>query len=642
VLASNHALAVVSKTARISAMLKKKDPQVIYVKSSSTSLRSPKYEVQILTYPNHIGQEKITITERETAKGVSFQVIAKQGRSHCAAAASDAATKNSEAAQKDSNVDSDMHFEFLGTFEEGGRVLRHFRMMTSDAFNQYMGADGKRPTDSYTEYWDVAETLAPYRMLSGDGSLTVYKSIVGKCSDADVQAAIDTRIKTPVADLMTCSEQDAGSQNRPDMDGPYQDLNEEDAGFYTSLNFNTSEDMAEVADAIDDVSDKAVLARYLVKTNDQMAMPDLCYAHCQAAIEALKLDMQNGVKFCAASLPNALDCMDKSEKTLCQSSQFYLNHRLECADPANASSRRMSDEDDEVNKAEAVPVRHLSDGEYEADANTLPPSLQKELISQFGEDVFASARLIFNGTKTSKKSASAAVEVPLAQNRALMTFKCSSKLGATTWMGDGWCMKWDFKRFGFSLMVKWGIVSGSIGLAIRCEACVPLEKLFSVPPPVEVEACVGGEFMISLKRACPQVPISAEGRVYFNIAGIIDFVILRIQLAKIELSIYAKVANYKEEVRCWWINGNGWGRRRWWTRRRRNTRKCNYKSSCDILIGASISLEIGDAKIAFMFEYYIKNKVLVIKLVISVWEFWKGPWGDWKNMWEKELARYWF
>ena len=29
---------------------------------------------------------------------------------------------------------------FLGTFEEGGRVLRHFRMMSSDAFNQYMGA----------------------------------------------------------------------------------------------------------------------------------------------------------------------------------------------------------------------------------------------------------------------------------------------------------------------------------------------------------------------------------------------------------------------------------------------------------------------------------------------------------------------
>merc|ERR1719473_1861208 len=72
-------------------------------------------------------------------------------------------------------------------------------------------------------------------------------------------------------------------------------------------------------------------------------------------------------------------------------------------------------------------------------------------------------------------------------------------------------MKWKFARFGFALMLKFGRVGGSVGLVIVCTACVPLEKLFGIPPPLQVKKCVGGTLSVTAKKACPIIPLTISG-----------------------------------------------------------------------------------------------------------------------------------
>ena len=57
-------------------------------------------------------------------------------------------------------------------------MYRHFRMMLDEAFLTLMSAQSAsdRPTEAYFEYWDNAETLAPYRLVNQDGSLVVFEN----------------------------------------------------------------------------------------------------------------------------------------------------------------------------------------------------------------------------------------------------------------------------------------------------------------------------------------------------------------------------------------------------------------------------------------------------------------------------------
>merc|ERR1719503_119826 len=228
-LEQNLALAVVSKTKAIAAQLKKETPNAIYVKTEAIVMKSAKYSVNIESYPAHFNQELISITDVASNKGVQFQNVKNKGRTHCKVEQDPAAKAASGAPKKD----SDINFEFLGTDEENGKVLRHFRMMTTAAFNTYMGDGGKKPTDSYTEYWDVAETLVPYRLLSGDGSLVVFDSIVAKCSDADIQTELNKRLTGNIANLLTCTDDEKLTDTRPDVGSPYVDLDMQGAAYYS-------------------------------------------------------------------------------------------------------------------------------------------------------------------------------------------------------------------------------------------------------------------------------------------------------------------------------------------------------------------------------------------------------------------------
>merc|ERR1711918_228816 len=119
-------------------------------------------------------------------------------------------------------------------------------------------------------------------------------------------------------------------------------------------------------------------------------------------------------------MTQALTCMEETRSSICQSSPFVSNHHGEC----NTTNKRELEEEE----AEVAPT------------------------------------LLLNSSRV----------VPTANSKNMITTRCDSEKGQVRWMGDGWCMAWKFKKYGFVLTIKWGNVVGSIGLMIKCEACVPL------------------------------------------------------------------------------------------------------------------------------------------------------------------------
>jgi hypothetical protein len=372
-----------------------------------------------------------------------------------------------------------------------------------------------------------------------------------------------------------------------------------------------------------------------VNSKDTLAMPDFCFTHCKANVEKVKAELKKGDDTCKTkSLPNALECLESSGMDKCSSSEFVSNYRGEC-DKIKNMTRRLEEEEDYTESAPEVlvPARTLPDGTQEIDLSKSHPQLKATL----------GARLLFNLTKRHEDaySSEAIVDSPV-ESRRLLSSSCNSKFGRVTWMGDGWCMKWEFKPKGFSLTVKWGLVGGSMGLSIGCAACVNLLEFWAVPPPLKVDFCVGGEISVTAVRACPDIPLTISGKVYWSIAGVIDLSVLSITLAKIELGIFAAVASFNKETSCWWVSGEGRRRRRWWSSRRRNWRACNYRKECDIKVGAYVEITYWMAKLRFEDVYWVKHKCMTLTVLVYVYEFWKVFWAKWKKVYSTEVMRYQF
>jgi hypothetical protein len=425
-LEKKHALAAMTRTAKIRAMLKKSSTEVYYLKTGSTIFSSPKYQLEINTLPQHLGQEEISIFDRTTKARVTFQVVAGEARSHCVAQTTDSGGKSIEKAKADKSIDSDLHFEFLDMVEEDGKVLRHFRMMTSDSFNSYMTAGGKKPKDkTFSEYWDLSDTLTPYRLLDGEGSLTIFESLTPKCSDDDVTTALSKRTKGSIADVMVCTDATKATLNRPTMDGGYVEVNRDGIGYYTDKVFGGAEQMEAAAGDAEDVSDKANFARYLRRTTNRLAMPDFCYKQCKSVVDRLTADLDNGADTCkTGALQAALNCMEASGNSKCSGSEFYANHYGECDDGTSLSRRLEEDEDTET----LVPV---VDGV--ADLSKSAPQFQAAI---------SSARLSFNATEATEK-------------RRLSTDtrkwkSCHSRVISRRKMNWYWCMQREFTFHGWA------------------------------------------------------------------------------------------------------------------------------------------------------------------------------------------------
>jgi len=309
-------------------------------------------------------------------------------------------------------------------------------------------------------------------------------------------------------------------------------------------------------------------------------MEDICYSKCKSAVD----QVEAAGEICDGSLQNALECLGDTGLSLCQSAPFVTNHYTDC----NKSEKRELEEE-------------------------------------------AESPLMLNST----------LALDDVQSRNLISPVCHSKMGKITRMVDGWCMEWEFKRFGFFLGFKWGFISGALGLCIWCEGCVPVLLVFAIPPPVYVKMCVGGLISVTLVPACPEFPITIHGEVHWNFQIGADFGFIRLTAFKLELGIGAGVGWATIATKCWWICREGRRRRRRrHDRRRRRTKRCNYRSECDIYIKGYVQITRHIFRAKVEFTYWTKSKNLQIWFAIYVQEIWKLWFGGWLKVYNTCIYRY--
>merc|ERR1712078_230694 len=252
-------------------LVKGKQTEKLFVRSSSAVMNSELFRVSFSEYAMHPGQQLVAISDLASGKEVRFQMENDKTRSHCVVA-DDKVQQTDQQAKKSARVDSEYHFEYMGTSEEDGRVLRHFRIMLSSEYTKFVFGDASAASlPNFAEFWDVAETMQPQRLLLGGADITVFDSYKQGMSDADVQAAVKARTGKSVADLMKCSAQEASRETeRPEM-SLFADLETQDADYYTASSAIKSEALKQYFDAMQ-------------KTT---AMPDVCYDKCKAAVDAV-------------------------------------------------------------------------------------------------------------------------------------------------------------------------------------------------------------------------------------------------------------------------------------------------------------------------------------------------------------------
>jgi len=549
-------------------LVKGEQTEKMFVKSSSAVMNSELFRVSFSEYAMHPGQQLVAISDLASGKEVRFQMETDKTRSHCVVA-DDKVQQTDQEAKKSAKVDSEYHFEYMGTSEEDGRVLRHFRIMLSSEYTKFVFGDASAASlPNFAEFWDVAETMQPQRLLLGGADITVFDSYKQGMSDADVQAAVKARTGKSVADLMTCSAQEASRETeRPEM-SLFADLETQDADYYTASSATKSE----------------ALKQYLDATQKTTAMPDVCYDKCKAAVDAVvsadTTDICEG-----ATLKNALSCLEETGMTACSTSVFSNQHSGECDGADNDTS-----------------VRTL---EESGDAVELLVNETPRAVSETRNlNVYAKCYKKFKKTP-----------IPNGAYRVTPTDK-----------GLAECVRWDFELWkgDFILEIGWMRIASAFAFWMKLALCIDLGTLWGIPAPLFAEFCIGGRIDFSFSSPCPQVKgifISGSAYMVFEIG--LDFWICRIVFASLKLGFEAGLGWATIATQCWWVHNDGWRRRRrWWTRRRRNWRGCNYRNDCDIYVKGYVELTILIVKAKLEFVYWCKNKIFQIWIRLYAW-FWK-------------------
>jgi len=375
-LPQQHQLATSSKTERIRAHLSVKVPieSTLFTTLEIETLKSPSFELQVSKMGNHPGQQKVYFFDRRTAEDIDFQLIESQlgdGRFYCnSSGSSEETAQKKELEGEKQGIQRKVHFEFLDMIEEDGRLLRHFRMMPAEAFLDWMGAKpaSERPTDAYYEYWDVADSLTPFRLLNPDGSVVVLAMGAGGISDADVEARLEelgaskwsARTKC-TADEKEIEEVMAPSLGMrvPVMSSPMMDLTYVDLAFYARVHLDDHVEDAggngwqSMVKRSQGSGPLAAFALYAVSASDPIAVYDVCADACASSLAALRAEMQAGssVELCdAQALTRAIQCMVDvagARSALCMKTNFMSTVNNDCLQAA--SDRRLSEdqEDDE-------------------------------------------------------------------------------------------------------------------------------------------------------------------------------------------------------------------------------------------------------------------------------------------------------
>jgi len=309
----------------------KEGKQKLFVKSHHAVMKSEMYSISFTEYVMHPGQQLVSISDVVSGNKVVFQMNTNKTRSHCVVS-----NEHHPDVVADDKMDTDFHFEYLGINEENGRVLRHFRLSLGADYTRHMYGEGETAdtTQVTMDFWDVAETMQPYRMVS---SLTVDTVVVFESSkivsDLDVLAAVQNRTGQTVSDLMKCSEAERNTKSeRPEMT-LWDDLSVADADYYSAENPH-------------EIS--VPLERYLDTTRNPFAMADLCYESCRTEVDAVLSKGEAGGDICEGDqLEKASLCIDKTGGS-CRSSRFS-SHMGECRVDNDTNTRvlEMSEDDED-------------------------------------------------------------------------------------------------------------------------------------------------------------------------------------------------------------------------------------------------------------------------------------------------------
>jgi len=405
-----------------------------------------------------------------------------------------------------------------------------------------------------------------------------------------VDAVSDSDVETKVQQLggFGCKdfegETELEAERVPRMNR-FEDLSREDAIYYMGD--------GSVVHSADFVS-------YLSSVQDPLSVSDKCFDRCRREMDSLR----SSKEMCDGSLASAMSCMQGSGESECVRSDFVNHHAKDC-------QRNITEDSRGLELQEAAEEHELLTNES-LSARNLFGVLRGTCTSEF----FVPARISGSMVWCSQ----AAFELP----------KFLQKV-----MGG----------FSFKLRFTYGLLGGKMGLAILVQGCAPFTLIFGIPSkPIFCKKCVGGEIKCVWKRACPQIPLTITGRVFFELRVGLDLVMWEVNFAKLTLEISAGLVETEQRKRggrCWWESGEGPTRRRWWTWRRRNVKKCETETICDVYVKGlvAISALMDRIRLAIGFVYYVKSARLLCKMQFDIWSiFIKG----WSELLAFTLFNFWF
>jgi len=623
-----------------------------YMKYTSAAMYSKNYKLTTEVYALHPGQELVTLLDMRSRDSITFQ-FASGKRSHCKSEVDTIQVLLDSLL--DSKVDSQPHFEYLGTVEEEGRVLRHFRMMSSSSFLTHIVGDAVLP-NAATDFWDVAESMQPYRVLDGDGAIFLYDQIEQSVSDSDVLQRFD-------GFFGACSKEEKDKEVRPTMT-QFRDLQAEDVEYYAGNVFGSMDAVEAAAAAGDD------FAAYLERTRNHLAMPDHCYETCKTNVDALKFQMQVVSEFniCGGELRAALNCLEQislsASDQKCTESKFHSLY-------AEENYEKCSFQNKSTNNNSGRRLEEEEEAEEE----------QQTLLLNTTQTTVGSRRLAITAgmSSTILRCMANAFPLPMApywfhdQNGDVVAWTvpwCWSVKFEQIY--DAWgrldpiplwsfwpeftsvsfFLVWEAKRAKkiaeaeFSLTIAWFplcnifwkdgkfITDGKFDkhvVEVWFGACAPLHIAFQMlRPPLYGKMCVGG-FIQFKTHTGGCVKWSLSGGAFWNVSVGLDFWFAFLQFAKLEVGIAVGIM-WVVGTACWWKPADehergDWNRRRWYDRRRRSKKECHtYNAFCTLYFKGYLEIVYYIGKLGVSITVLFARARIDVEFYISIYHIWNG-WG---------------
>jgi len=556
--------------------------QGVYMKTFSTVLESNTWTVQVDRYQQHPGQQLVWISDKKTHRVMKFQVPKEKTGQEAGVSHRTHCHVATDASAAFDAARKDPKVDSTLHFQYLGVVEEHGKVLRH--FQAWYSDEFENmafgTSREWADYWDDANNLRPMRLMTG-GEVVVFDS-VDAVSDSDVETKVQQLGGFGCKDFEGETELEA--ERVPRMNR-FEDLSREDAIYYMGD--------GSVVHSADFVS-------YLSSVQDPLSVSDKCFDRCRREMDSLR----SSKEMCDGSLASAMSCMQGSGESECVRSDFVNHHAKDC-------QRNITEDSRGLELQEAAEEHELLTNES-LSARNLFGVLRGTCTSEFFVPARISGSMVW--------CMAAAFELP----------KFLQKV-----MGG----------FSFKLRFTYGLLGGKMGLAILVQGCAPFTLIFGIPSkPIFCKKCVGGEIKCVWKRACPQIPLTITGRVFFELRVGLDLVMWEVNFAKLTLEISAGLVETEQRKRggrCWWESGEGPTRRRWWTWRRRNVKKCETETICDVYVKGlvAISALMDRIRLAIGFVYYVKSARLLCKMQFDIWSiFIKG----WSELLAFTLFNFWF